>query len=183
MILITVGTEKFPFNRLMKWIDNLIKQNSIQSEQEEIVVQYGTCTIIPHGTKGYSVLKETHFLNLVKQARLIIAHCGEGTIDLLASMGKPFVLVPRSHSFQEHVDNHQIELAQQLAKQGIPIADSPEALASFVAEPFLAKLPVTPAEYYTQASFLLEEEFETDLVREQLTEELIDLTDLIPIFS
>ncbi len=183
MILITVGTEKFPFNRLMKWIDNLIAQNLIEPEKEEIIVQYGTCTIIPNGIKGHSVLKQTDFLSLVNEARLIIAHCGEGTIDLLASIEKPFVLVPRSHSFQEHVDNHQIELAQQLAKQGIPVAYSSEALASFLAEPFVAKLPVTPTEYYIQASFLLEEQFETDLVKEQLTEELIDLGDLVPIFS
>ena len=26
MILVTVGTEKYPFNRLMEWIDNLIIQ-------------------------------------------------------------------------------------------------------------------------------------------------------------
>ena len=183
MILITVGTEKFPFDRLMKWIDKLITENSIQPEKEEIIIQYGTCTFIPNKTKGYSVLKETDFLTLVDKARLIIAHCGEGTIDLLASINKPFILVPRSHSFQEHVDDHQIELAEQLATQGIPIANSPEDLASFLAEPFFAKFPVTPAMYYTQASFLLEEQFETDLVREQLTEELIDSEDLIPIFS
>lgn len=183
MILITVGTEKFPFDRLMKWIDKLIAENSIQPEKEEIVIQYGTCTFIPNKTKGCSVLKQTDFLSLVNKARLIIAHCGEGTIDLLASINKPFILVPRSHSFQEHVDDHQIELAEQLASQGIPIANSPESLAGFIAKPFVAELPVTPAQYYTQASFLLEEQFETDLVREQLTDELIDPADLIPVFS
>ena len=183
MILITVGTEKFPFNRLMTWIENSIAQNIIQPEQEEIVIQYGTCTIIPNGVKSYSVLKQTDFLSLVKKARLIIAHCGEGTIDLLALIDKPFILVPRSHRFQEHVDDHQVELAEQLAKQGIPIANCSEDLVSFLAEPFVAKFPVTPAEYYTQASFLLEEQFETDLVRQELTEELIGSVDLIPAFS
>ncbi|MGK7881380.1 MAG: glycosyltransferase [Xenococcaceae cyanobacterium] len=183
MILITVGTEKFPFNRLMTWIENLIAQNTIQPKQEEIVIQYGTCTIIPKGVKSYSVLKETDFLSLVKKARLLIAHCGEGTIDLLALINKPFILVPRSHRFQEHVDDHQVELAEQLAQQGIPIANCLEDLVSFLAEPFVAEFSVTPAEYYTQASFLLEEQFETDLVRKELTEELIGSVDLIPMFA
>ena len=183
MILITVGTEKFPFNRLMTWIENLIAQSIIQPEREEIVIQYGTCTIIPNGVKSHAVLKETDFLSLVEKARLIIAHCGEGTIDLLALINKPFILVPRSHRFQEHVDDHQVELAQQLATQGMPIANSPEDLVSFLAEPFVAKFPVTPAAYYTQASFLLEEQFETDSVRQELTEELIGSADLIPILS
>ncbi|MDJ0536551.1 MAG: glycosyltransferase [Xenococcaceae cyanobacterium MO_207.B15] len=173
MILVTVGTEKFPFNRLMEWIDKLITQNLIQPEQEEIVIQYGSCTIVPKGVKNYSVLKQTDFLSLVEKARLIIAHCGEGTIDLLASVNKPFILVPRQVGNKEHVDDHQIELALQLEKQGIPIAYSQNDLAGFVAEPVAVKIPVTPAEYYTQLSFSLEERFETDFVKEQLLEELI----------
>ena len=183
MILVTVGTEKFPFNRLMEWIDNLSEQNLIQPEKEEIIIQSGSCTIIPKGVKSYSVLKKTDFLSLVEKARLIIAHCGEGTIDLLAVRDKPFILVPRSHQFQEHVDEHQVELAEQLAQQGIPIANCAEDLVSFLAEPFVAHFPVTPTEYYTQASFLLEEQFETDLVLEELTEELIDSVDLLPVFA
>ncbi|MGF1540121.1 MAG: glycosyltransferase [Pleurocapsa sp.] len=180
MILVTVGTEKFPFNRLMEWIDCLIAQQVIQPEIEEIVIQYGSCTIVPDRVNGYSVLKQTEFLRLVEKARIIIAHCGEGTIDLLALINKPFILVPRTHNFQEHVDDHQLELARQLAKQGIPIANCAEDLADFVIEPRLAEFTVTPAKYYTQASLLLEEEFETDLVREELTKELIDSLDLIP---
>ena len=180
MILITVGTEKFPFNRLMHWIDNLIAQNVIQPEQEEIVIQYGSCTFIPNRVKGFSVLKETDFLSLVAEARIIIAHCGEGTLDLLALTNKPFILVPRSYDFQEHVDDHQVELARQLAKQGIAIANNQEDLTDFLAQPFVAQLSVTPAQYYAQASLLLEDEFETDWVREELTSELIGLGELIP---
>ena len=55
MILVTVGTEKFPFNRLMQWINNLIKQGLIAPEQEEVVIQYGSCTIVPHKVNNYSV--------------------------------------------------------------------------------------------------------------------------------
>ena len=35
MILVTVGTEKFQFDRLMEWISILVKQNWIQ---EKVVV-------------------------------------------------------------------------------------------------------------------------------------------------
>ena len=167
----------------MKWLENLINQNLIQPEKEEVIIQYGSCTIVPDDVKDYSFLKENDFLNLVEEARIIIAHCGEGTIDLLALINKPFVLVPRSYDFQEHVDDHQVELAQQLAKQGIPIANSQEDLVNFLANPFVAKFPVTPAKYYAQASFLLEEEFETDLVREELTSELIGSLELAATFA
>jgi UDP-N-acetylglucosamine transferase subunit ALG13 len=173
MILVTVGTEKFPFNRLMQWIDNLIKKGTLQLEKEEIIIQYGSCTIVPRGVENYSVLIETDFLSLLAKSRLIIAHCGEGSIDLLSLINKPFILVPRKLCFQEHVDNHQVELAQKLADQGIPIANSQADLANFLAVPTLAKFLITPAKYYAQASLLLEEEFENNLVIEELSNELI----------
>lgn len=135
MILITVGTEKYPFNRLMLWIDLLANHGFLDSEQEEIVVQYGNCTILPTGVKVYKLLPETEFSHLLKRARLVIAHCGEGTMDLLTELEKPFVLVPRQHRFGEHLDDHQLELAEVLKELGFAIAYSPGDLARFLFDP------------------------------------------------
>ena len=132
MILITVGTEQFPFNRLMNWIRVLINRGFIQ---EEIVVQYGSCTDWPSGVKAYSLLAQDEFQELVQRARLIIGHCGEGTFLLLGATPKPYILVPRSQRFKEHVDDHQIELASALAQIEIPIAWSPADLVRFLALP------------------------------------------------
>lgn len=132
MILVTVGTEKFPFNRLMHWIQVLISRGFIQ---EEVVLQYGSCTVLPAGVKAYSLLTEVQFHELVQQARLVISHCGEGTLLLLDANSKPYILVPRKRCLKEHVDDHQIELAIALAETGIPIAWSPGDLVRFLALP------------------------------------------------
>jgi UDP-N-acetylglucosamine transferase subunit ALG13 len=132
MILITVGTEKFPFHRLMNWIRVLINRGLVQ---EEIVVQYGSCTDWPSGVKAYSLLTQNQFQELIQQARLIIGHCGEGTFLLLDATPKPYILVPRSQRFGEHVDDHQIELAVALSQIEIPIAWSPGDLVRFLALP------------------------------------------------
>jgi UDP-N-acetylglucosamine transferase subunit ALG13 len=87
------------------------------------------------------MLKEDQFQELIEQARVIIAHCGEGTVLLLDSFEKPFILVPRSHSFKEHIDNHQVEMALALADVNVPIAWSPADLVRFLANP--QKVPVT----------------------------------------
>ena len=160
LILVTVGTERFPFNRLMRWIDRLIQQNIIRPNQEKIVIQYGSCTITPQQTNNFSVLPLAEFKSIFTQARLIIAHCGEGTLDLLSNSEKPFVLVPRSGEYQEHVDNHQIELAEELAKQGVSIANSFEDLVDFMFNPKLSSINYSPTSYYTHVSSLLEEQFE-----------------------
>lgn len=133
MILVTVGTEKFAFNRLMRWVELLLEEGLLGDE--EVVVQYGTCTVLPEGTRVYRLLKEHDFQSLVRRARLVIAHCGEGTVLLLDGMDTPFLLVPRSHRYQEHVDDHQVELAQALASIGVPIAWGPADLVRFLADP------------------------------------------------
>jgi UDP-N-acetylglucosamine transferase subunit ALG13 len=133
MILVTVGTEKFPFNRLMRWVDQLLRDDLIG--EEEVIVQYGTCTFLPGGVKVYRLLREQDFQNLVRRARLVIAHCGEGTVLLLDRMEIPFLLMPRSQRYQEHVDDHQVELARVLDTIGVPIGWGPADLVRFLAHP------------------------------------------------
>ncbi|CAK6695958.1 glycosyltransferase [Synechococcus sp. CCY9201] len=132
MILVTVGTEKFPFERLMHWLDHLLSEDLVG---EEVVVQYGTCTVLPAGAKVYRFLKEQDFQDLIRQARLVVAHCGEGTVLLLDTLDTPFILVPRSQRYREHVDDHQVELAQALGSVGVPIAWGPADLVRFLANP------------------------------------------------
>ncbi|AUT01468.1 glucosyl transferase [Nostoc sp. CENA543] len=132
MILVTVGTEQYPFNRLMHWVEVLLQSELIQ---EEIVVQYGNSTILPAGAKVYRFLKEESFQDLIRQARIVIAHCGEGTLLLLDSLDKPYVLVARSQEFQEHVDDHQVELALALSQINVPIAWCPGDLVRFLQQP------------------------------------------------
>lgn len=159
MILVTVGTEKFPFDRLMRWIDALIKQGFLQLEQEDIVIQCGSCNFLPDGVKAYSLLPEDQFRKFISQARLIIGHCGEGTINILEEISKPYILVPRSYRFQEHVDDHQVELAKVLQPIGIPIAWSPGDLVRFLASPHHVPYSVAPESKMASLCQLLEERF------------------------
>ena len=160
MILITVGTEKFPFNRLMEWVDQLIQTQFINPDQEDVVIQYGSCTIVPQQGQNYQVLPSIDFKALLDKARLIISHCGEGSFDVLAQTDKPFILVPRSHQFGEHVDDHQVELANALQQKGVNVAHCPGDLVRFLANPVMVKISAIPTQYYQQASQLLSQELE-----------------------
>lgn len=166
MILVTVGTEKFAFDRLMQWVDRLIEEGFIPAE-EEVIVQYGSCTIVPNKTKAYSLLPANEFQSLVAQARLVIAHCGEGTLDILAKTARSFILVPRSKSFDEHVDDHQIELAEVMAERGIPIAYCPGDLVRFLYATETVKVDLVPAQCYAYASHLMEKRFGSDKVADE----------------
>jgi UDP-N-acetylglucosamine transferase subunit ALG13 len=142
MILVTVGTEKFPFNRLMEWLETLIERGFLNLDQEEVIVQFGSSTVFPSGVRVYQLLPEAKFHELIRKSRLIIAHCGEGTLNVLETTPKPYLLVPRSQRFGEHVDDHQVEMAIALAGVGVPVAWSPADLVDFIATPRRAPLTV-----------------------------------------
>lgn len=133
MILVTVGTEQYPFNRLMKWIQILIDRGFI--DPHELLVQYGHCSVWPSNVNSVSLLSQSSFEEYAFQSSLIISHCGEGTLLLLETLHKPYILVPRCSALGEHVDDHQVELAVALEQLHLPIAWSTGDLVRFLAAP------------------------------------------------
>ncbi|MFN5857390.1 MAG: sugar transferase [Pseudanabaenaceae cyanobacterium] len=129
MLLFTVGTEQYPFNALMDWVNLLMTEGIIT---EEVVVQYGSSTRLPDGVTISKIIPETEFRKLVERATAVIAHCGEGSTLLLEEYDKPYILVPRTAQFHEHVDDHQLEMSEELENQGALIARSPADLAKFL---------------------------------------------------
>ncbi|WP_242025784.1 sugar transferase [Leptolyngbya sp. FACHB-36] len=158
MILVTVGTEQYPFNALMDWIDVLIRYRFIDPD-EEIIVQYGSSNRLPDRVKVYRRLPESEFRSLVEQARVVIGHCGEGTALLLESLDKPYVLVPRARLFGEHVDDHQLEMANAMEKQGVQVARSPADLVRFLAAP---RVPSVLPQSDDELCRMLVERYRTD---------------------
>ena len=132
MILVTVGTEKFQFDRLMIWVSILAKQDWIQ---EKIVVQYGNSMFCPDGLETYKTLPAVKFQELAMSASLVIGHCGEGTLLLVEKIKAPYILVPRRAELKEHIDDHQLELAHKLLETGVSVAFSLESFLEFAKNP------------------------------------------------
>ena len=80
------------------------------------------------GIEAVGLLPPEKFRETVHNARVVISHCGEGNLLLLQELGTPFVLVPRTKRRKEHVDDHQLELAQVLERAGLPVALDVSAL-------------------------------------------------------
>lgn len=113
MIFVTVGTQKFQMDRLVKAIDDLAgcskEQFFVQSGHSEFVPKYCECT---------SFLDRNAMNEKVDQCSLLICHAGVGSILLGLKRGKKVVVVPRLEMFGEHVDDHQVEIAESFAKAG-----------------------------------------------------------------
>ena len=108
MIFLTVGTQMFQFDRLLKAVDELIDQNIIQ---ETVIAQSGYSTYVPRNFRADPFLEPEEFKHLVESCDLLITHGGVSTILTGLSAQKKMVVVPRKKVYFEHVDDHQEEIA------------------------------------------------------------------------
>lgn len=110
MIFITLGTQKFQFDRLLKKLDQLIEEGKIKSE--ELVVQCAYSKYMPKNYTTFLMKPQNEIEEYMKNAELIITHSGTGSIITALKLRKKIIIVPRLKQFDEHVDNHQVELAE-----------------------------------------------------------------------
>lgn len=108
MIFVSVGTQKFQFNRLIKAIDNLALSGELS---DRIIAQIGYCNYSPKSIEFYSFLSPEDFERNINMCDIVVTHSGVGTIVKGLKAGKPVIVVPRLAKYGEHVDDHQIEIA------------------------------------------------------------------------
>lgn len=113
MIFVTVGTHKQSFNRLLEKVDQLIEENKLK---EKIVMQIGHSSYEPRNAKWFRFTSLNKLKKFYKSARIIITHGGAGCILDSLSNGKPIIAVPRLKKFNEHVNDHQLDLVKALAR-------------------------------------------------------------------
>ena len=99
-IFITLGSQKFQFNRLLKAVDELCEKGTIDAE--DVFAQIGYSDYIP---KNFSYKME--------KANIVITHGGTGAIIGAVKKGKKVIAVPRRAKYGEHVDDHQLQLIKQ----------------------------------------------------------------------
>ena len=115
MIFVAVGTQKFPFNRLLRAVDTLIEEGVIT---EEVFAQTGNSDYQPKHYSSQSFMSKEDFDKQVEKSDLLITHSGVGTIISGMQRGKGIIVVPRLAAFGEHVDDHQLEIAKAFSQQG-----------------------------------------------------------------
>ena len=110
MIFITLGSQKFQFNRLLKEIDRLIEQGKIT---EEVFAQTGYSDYKPKNYKYKNFLDRDQFNDVMSKCDKVITHGGTGAIINAVKKEKKVIAVPRLAKYGEHVDNHQLQIIEQ----------------------------------------------------------------------
>ena len=106
MIFITLGSQKFQFNRLLKAVDEL-------NLKEEIFAQIGYSDYIPKNFKYKRFMDRNEFSSYINKSDVIITHGGTGAIMGALKKGKKVIAVPRLSEYGEHVDDHQLQIIEE----------------------------------------------------------------------
>lgn len=154
MIFVTVGSQKFQFNRLLQAVDDCVGKGSIQ---DEIFAQTGACSYIPQRFASVPFLDRDEFTRRMDVADVVITHGGTGVIVGALKRGKRVIAMARLARFGEHVDDHQVQLLREFEEAGlIAVCEDGSSLA----QAYTSQLASTPVRYRSTNA-----EFITDLDR------------------
>lgn len=141
MILVTVGSHTQGFRRLVEEMDKIAPELG-----EPVLMQTGFTRYTPRNTKYFKFVDEASMDKLLSEASIVVAHGGAASLMKALFLGKPTVAVPRLRKFREHIDDHQLELAQALAEKGkvIVVEDIADLKNAVEKARRLTPSPVTP---------------------------------------
>lgn len=116
MIFITLGSQKFQFNRLLKAIDEQVAEDKIV---DLVFAQTGASDYKPQHYEHKDFLDREEFASMTDKADIVITHGGTGAIIGAVKKGKKVIAVPRLSKYGEHVDDHQLQVISQFKKLGL----------------------------------------------------------------
>lgn len=114
-IVVTVGTESWPFRALFERLEPLVPAGA------EVLWQTGSTPVDGLGIRGVHSLPAPELDAAIAAADLVIAHSGVGSALAAIERNKAPLLVPRRHRRGEVVDDHQIQIGAELARRGLAI--------------------------------------------------------------
>lgn len=112
MILVTIGL-MYGFDRLIKEMDEIAGRMD-----EEVIMQIGETTYEPKNARYFRFASKEEMDGLYDDARVVVCHAGVGSILTALERGKPIIAVPRRKKYGEHVDDHQLDIAGEMEKEG-----------------------------------------------------------------
>lgn len=135
MIYCTLGTMFMDFGRLIRGMDEIARDTG-----ERIVVQRGLATTLPKYCEHFDFKPREEHLALQQEARVLVMHAGIGAVMDALQSKKPFLVVPRRKQFGEHMNDHQLDLAEMVARRGwgkaiLDVGELPQACANPLPSP------------------------------------------------
>ncbi len=116
-VVAIIGT-KGPFPRLLEALADYRRRHP----DAELWAQFGAGTL-PDGLDGASLIPREDLLARVADADAVVCHAGSGTVGDVLALGHVPVVCPRRAHLGEHINDHQLELVDNLGARIVPLLD------------------------------------------------------------
>ena len=108
MIFVTVGAQ-MPFDRLVRAVDDWAGKRG----RRDVFAQVGPTSFCPANIPYAKFLEPPDFDSKVREASVIVAHAGMGSILTALEVGKPILIMPRRGDLKETRNDHQVATARR----------------------------------------------------------------------
>src|ERR1700722_6490702 len=115
MIFVVLGTWEMPFTRPLVQIDEAVRQGLIR---EPVVVQSGRTPYESPNMKLVPFFGREELEQMYEEAALVICQAGVGSIMHGLRKHKKVIAIARLSKFDEHIDDHQLEILEVFSKSG-----------------------------------------------------------------
>ncbi len=122
MILVLLGTQDSPFDRILKAIS---KEKEKKNIRDRVVAQIGCTNFEDESIETFDFASKEKIEELIDKARIVITHGGVGVITECINKGKKVIVVPRLKKYNEHANDHQLQITKEFASKGyiLPLYD------------------------------------------------------------
>jgi UDP-N-acetylglucosamine transferase subunit ALG13 len=115
-VALTVGSIRFPFTRLIQRLLAILPKDA-----EVVLWQVGS-TPSPNGRVPVRTsLEPWHLMGAYADADVVVCHAGVGSTLEALDCGHFPLVVPRRAAHGEHIDDHQVQLAADVAGRGLAL--------------------------------------------------------------
>jgi len=115
-VLVTLGSERFPFARMIDMVRRILPLGT------DVVWQTGH-TSVPRDLPGRVVpwMSFTDMATQMARADVVVTHAGVGSVLAALDQGRVPLVLPRERRLGEHVDDHQSALVSLLRHRGLAV--------------------------------------------------------------
>jgi UDP-N-acetylglucosamine transferase subunit ALG13 len=141
LLLVTVGGDHHPFDRLMRWVEDWLVD---EGDRVRCVVQHGPARP-PAGTEATPYIPYDQMRALMAEARAVVSSGGPATLAEARQLGHRPVAVPRLTALGEAVDDHQRAFTTRLHDLGYVLQAETEAAFRMALDTALDTPRIAPA--------------------------------------
>ncbi|MCS5735595.1 glycosyltransferase [Herbiconiux daphne] len=121
--VVSVGTQEgYPFPRMIEAVVPLV------ADFDEVLWQTGDLDVSGLGIDGRASVPYDELKAAIREADVVISHSGVGGALTALRAGKHPVMIPRLTAHNEHIDDHQLQVARELQRRGLATMRAPEDL-------------------------------------------------------